>query len=533
MWEVSGLKTFYFNILLLGLAFLVLVSCSGTNLETPGSSVVLSGFVYYEGPGGAKIPLDSADVLLIPTKIAYKNLSTNAVQTKTDKNGKFVFEKVSPGNYTIKISKEGFNEHVQDVNISSSGMTEPLEFDLKAKFEVLHFSDDERFNRYQYSVHFHPRTVGLSMDEISSVNVISPNGSNTALENRENYFGKWWNTKFFENGQWKIRVQLKNGAWRENNLWLDNHNMPRRPKVTEPVAMEVVKTLTPTIRFEMDENIDKLYVRIGEANSPSNRDKWFLVENFGQGYFELPPNMLREGTTYRVMVYTTRLVNGVLYSSLSDPVYFLVSASGNTEFDLEARFAIVRFSESGYQYSVSFSPRSVGLSPNVVNRVVVVSPTGNIIELLYREQFGDYNRWWNTNSVENGQWVVKVELKDGRTLQGRFLVDQTYFVERPKVTFPQSGEILSTLTPKIRFQVDHVNVDTLYVRISEMSDSSSKTQWFPVENFSQGYFEVPSNVLRDGVNYRVEIYVERLVNNVYYSSLSDPVYFEIKLSQGE
>src|SRR6185369_9997042 len=63
--------------------------------------------------------------------VEVKNLDTNATRTvDTDENGRFVFPQLQPGNYSVTVSKSGFNTPVVPSTALTVGETKTIPFSL-------------------------------------------------------------------------------------------------------------------------------------------------------------------------------------------------------------------------------------------------------------------------------------------------------------------------------------------------------------------------------------------------------------------
>ena len=128
--------------------------------------------------------------------------SSNSGITTTSADGSYRFDGLFPGLYEISVFKDGYSP----ISITREFReTSNLLINLRPFMEVLHHSDSERLNYFQFATYVY--SYG---EKVNRAEIISPNGYVRELEHNihfdEGRFSSWWNDVVIENGEWTVKV---------------------------------------------------------------------------------------------------------------------------------------------------------------------------------------------------------------------------------------------------------------------------------------------------------------------------------------
>ena len=234
---------------------------------------------------------------------------------ETDSSGRFSATGLSSGSKEIKIKKD---DQFIVLNSDLKESTDNYDLRPKSKLSILHFTDNSKFNNYQYSFFYYSDIS----EEISSAILNPPGVDKKSLEYKGEYLNTWWNEKNFIEGQWKLQLD-------GSNIDLDKYyatsieDIPFRAKLFSPSNNGTVDSLSPVLEFETDNNLDKVFVRIKKDNS-EEKEQWLKVDP-NSNTFKVPEEILESGEVYNWKVHSVRLSGlNISYESLSDTYSFKV-----------------------------------------------------------------------------------------------------------------------------------------------------------------------------------------------------------------
>lgn len=309
---------------------ILLTGCIGES-GTSTNTISLSGTVFTAN----HVPVKDAIVSLLEKDTQHDQVSAQTASSdriyRTEADGIFRFDGVTPGTYEIIVSREGY-ESIRITRTFNKSTSVPV--NIRSFLEVVHYSDSLIWDNYQISA------IVYQDDEatLEAVRIISPSGHMRDLVHEAPYgrerFNAWWNEKLFEEGKWELQIQDRFGQTYTHSFVIDNSQFPSRPELIYPIEWEEVDTASPDLEFVLPDDVDIVHFRVYDV---IDRDAFFLEDTVDlqsrralqvdtrTGRFSIPPGFLEGGQAYAWQIYVIRTGDVPLsYSGLSDLHYFSV-----------------------------------------------------------------------------------------------------------------------------------------------------------------------------------------------------------------